>query len=52
MTDRWRYRCPEGHVTIHRRGRRADVDRYWYCDGCNATYDSVVDGKTDLRVSA
>lgn len=41
MSEPWRRRCPEGHCSWSPRG-----DEY-YCEMCDATYDRLVDVKTE-----
>jgi hypothetical protein len=48
----WRWRCPEGHVSVRRRSagvRSVRVEPVYVCVSCGAEYDYVVDVVRDVR---
>lgn len=56
MSDRWRYRCPQGHTNLRRAGPtnapHGNGDGHWYCLTCRQRYERVVDLKTGVEVTA
>lgn len=53
MSDTWRYVCPKGHVSVHRKadhGGRMTEYTHWYCQNCYEAYDTVIDQKTGRKV--
>jgi predicted SprT family Zn-dependent metalloprotease len=45
MSD-WRYRCPKGHTTYHRRvNGMKEASGEYYCESCDAYFSELIDMK-------